>query len=209
MSTTLFRQKAPGIMRSLMSDFGLSVDDAAAILGNIGHECGGFSLMQEVKPLIPGSKGGYGWCQWTGSRRRDFEAYCSRNGLDPASDKANYGFLFVELNGAEGARSLPAVIAARTLRDKTIAFSDNFLRPGIKHHDSRYVWAQRAKAAYLAQPDKTPSAPVKEVITTIGTGGGAAAAANEAGWGWPEVIGIGFAVAVIVGVAILIYKRRQ
>lgn len=51
--------------------------------------------------------------------------------------------------------------------------------------------------------------PVKEVITTIGTGGGAAAAAKEAGWDWPEVIGIGFAVAVIVGVAILIYKRRK
>ena len=73
MSDALFRDKAPGVMRALIADFDLAVGDAAAVLGNLGHECGGFRLMQEQKPTVPGSRGGYGWAQWTGPRRRKFE----------------------------------------------------------------------------------------------------------------------------------------
>jgi hypothetical protein len=155
-TTRLFREKAPGIMRLLMADFDLSAEDAAAILGNLGHESGGFKFLQEKKPLIPGSKGGYGWAQWTGPRRRQYEAYCSRNKLDPASDKANYGFLWVELRGSEKA-AIPAVKAARTLRDKVVAFEAKFERAGIKHHDSRVIWAERALEAFKkAQPAPQP-----------------------------------------------------
>lgn len=62
---TLFRPKAPWIMELLMRDFpALDLDDAAAILGNLRHESGGFASLQEVKPTVKGSKGGYGWAQW-------------------------------------------------------------------------------------------------------------------------------------------------
>jgi hypothetical protein len=61
--TALFRRKAPDTMLKLMADFDLDAPDAAAILGNIGHECGGFHLMQEVKPAVEASRGGFGWCQ--------------------------------------------------------------------------------------------------------------------------------------------------
>jgi hypothetical protein len=104
-----FEAKAPGIMRQLMADFGLSVDDAAAILGNIGHECAGFTLLQEQRPTVKGSRGGWGWCQWTGPRRTAAERYWSRHGYDPSSDTANYKWLFLELKGPEGRRALPAL----------------------------------------------------------------------------------------------------
>jgi hypothetical protein len=154
MSDALFRSKAPGIMNLLMADFALDVESAAAILGNLGHESGGFQFLQEKQPLIPGSAGGYGWAQWTGPRRREYEAYCQRNGFDPASDTANYKFLFVELSGSERA-SIPAVKNAVGLEAKVQAFEAAFERAGIKHYDSRLVWAKKALEAYRTNPGGT------------------------------------------------------
>jgi hypothetical protein len=145
----LFREKAPGIMFLLMRDFPLSLWDAAAVLGNLGHETAGFTLMQEQKPTVPGSKGGYGWPMWTGPRRREFEDYCRRNALDPAGDKANYGFLFLELTGSEK-KAIPAVSAAETLEDKVEAFERAYERAGVKHYASRNAYAAIALEAWHA-----------------------------------------------------------
>jgi hypothetical protein len=158
MAGDIFAAKAPGIARLLMADFGLTLEDACAILGNLGHESGGFKFLQEKKPMVPGSAGGYGWAQWTGPRRRLYEAYCKRNGLDPASDKANYGYLFVELKGSERA-AISAVKAASTLSEKVIAFEKHFERAGIKHYDSRLTWAKRALALCAEEPT-TKQAPI-------------------------------------------------
>jgi hypothetical protein len=150
----------------LMKDFDLSLNDAVAIVGNAGHESGGFKSLQEKKPVVPGSRGGYGIMQWTGSRRREYEAYCKRNSLDPANMMSNYMFLFVELKGWEGDNALPALKAAPTLEKKVESFMLKFLRPGTPHLDSRQVWAKRALAAYNAgkpavQPPTAPSEPKK------------------------------------------------
>jgi hypothetical protein len=147
----LFREKAPGIMFLLMRDFPLSLWDAAAVLGNLGHECRGFTAMQEIAPTVKGSKGGYGWPMWTGPRRREFEAYCRRNGLDPAGDKANYGFLFLELTGSEK-KAIGAVRAAATLEDKVEAFERAYERAGVKHYASRNAYAAIALEAWHAAP---------------------------------------------------------
>jgi hypothetical protein len=148
-ATELFALKAPWMMELLMRDFSLSLDEAAAILGNLGHECGGFSLMQEQKPVVTGSRGGYGWAQWTGPRRRAFEAYCARNNLAPESDRANYGWLFVELSTSEKG-AMPALKKAGTLGEKVKAFEQSFERAGVKHYASRNAWAARALDAYRA-----------------------------------------------------------
>lgn len=155
----LFEQKAPGIMALLMQDFApLTVEDAAAPLGNFGEESGGFALLQEQSPL-GGGAGGYGWAQWTGARRGSFTAYCSRNNLDPKSDKANYGFLFVELKGAY-AHVFAAVRAAVGLEAKVKAFMDGYEMPNAAyaHLDVRVAFAEKAIAAYKAAPQ--PVAPM-------------------------------------------------
>lgn len=154
MSDALFREKAPGIMNLLMADFALDVESAAAVLGNLGHESGGFRFLQEKEPLVPGSAGGYGWAQWTGPRRRAYEAYCSKHGYDPASDTANYKWLYIELSGSERA-AIPAVKNAIGLDAKVQAFEAAFERAGVKHYESRNEWAQRALAAYRANPGGT------------------------------------------------------
>ena len=65
-----FREMAPRLMRLLIEDFNLTVTDAAAIMGNGGHESLGFTKLQEMKPTVKGSRGGWGLMQWTGPRRR-------------------------------------------------------------------------------------------------------------------------------------------
>jgi hypothetical protein len=157
-----FRATAPGVMTLLMQDFGLDETSAAAILGNLGHESAGFTTLQEVRPTVKGSRGGYGWAQWTGPRRRAFEAYCERNKLSPSSNKANYGFLFTELKGDEKA-AIPAVKNAVGLEAKVIAFEKAFLRAGIKHYPSRHEWAMRALVAFKASSQPIP-APIPPVV---------------------------------------------
>lgn len=160
--TPLFRQKALTIMRNLRRDFTLTIEDAAAIVGNLGHESAGFAKLQEIKPTIAGSRGGYGWAQWTGPRRRAFETWCKNVGLQPSSDEANYGFLSVELRGSEKA-AIPATKKAVGLEAKVIAFEMNFERAGAKHYPSRIAYARDALAAYgkasiiqAVRPDSAP-----------------------------------------------------
>lgn len=155
----LFEEKAPGIMRLLMADFDIDKTDAGAVLGNLGHESGGFKHFQELEPLA--GRGGWGWAQWTGGRRKQFEAYCKRNGLDPKSDKANYGFLFMELKGivpgggdVKAKKAIDAVKKAKTLDEKVEAFELAFERAhkDHKHYAERVAYAKRAIAAFDAAP---------------------------------------------------------
>lgn len=185
---TTFTDKAPGIMAQLMVDFPFGVEDAAAFLGNFGHETGGLvHLVEHTGSKEWGGKGGIGWAQWTGQgrggRRRLFEDYCRRNNLDRFSDKANYGFLFTELKGAEGKRVIPKLLAAKGLRDKTRVVCVEFERPGVVHMDSRVRYAELALAAFnatptmeqkvaLPEPPKSVSEMVKEkAVPVVLTGG--------------------------------------
>lgn len=152
----------------LMKDFNLDLLGAVAIVGNAGHESAGFKKLQEVKPLVPGSRGGWGIMQWTGPRRREAEAYWERNNLDPSDMDANYKFLFVELSGPEGG-VLPRVKSAKTLEEKTKIFSEMFLRPGIPHMDSRVIWSKRALDAWGKQVQKSTQKPIEPLSKSVGT----------------------------------------
>lgn len=155
----------------LMEDFDLDLLSSVAVFGNAGYESGGFKSLQEKKPVVPGSRGGYGIMQWTGPRRKDYEAYCKRNKLDPADMESNYKFLFLELKGPEG-KVLPKLRAAKSLEEKVSVFMKVFLRPGVLHLDQRVLWAKRAYEAYQdsnvvpvvpstpEKPEATPEAPV-------------------------------------------------
>src|SRR5262245_47444702 len=116
---SLFQEKAPGIMKQLMSDFDLTVDAAAAVVGNLGHESAGLQIMQEVKPTR--GKGGWGWAQWTGVRRGQFEKWARQRDLAFDSDEANYGFLKHELSSSE-ASAITALRHTSTLEDGVEAF---------------------------------------------------------------------------------------
>lgn len=145
-----FKEKAPGVMQRLMEDFGLTKEQAAGIVGNLGHESAGFKKLQEENPTVPGSRGGYGWAQWTGPRRRQFEAWAKEKGLDPASDEANYGFLKHELQTSESG-ALKAVKKATSVQEAMLKFEQAYERAGVKHYASRQAYAEKAVAAYDSQ----------------------------------------------------------
>lgn len=138
-----FAGLAPRISADLRKDLGLSKTDTAAILGNLGHESAGFTAFQESKPR--GGRGGWGWAQWTGPRRRAFEAWTAARGLDPKSYEANYGFLRHELQTSHRG-SLDALRSASGLEGKTVAFEKSFegAATDAKHYDRRIRYARAA-----------------------------------------------------------------
>lgn len=153
-----FRAKVPGLMDRLMAELPFDLDDAAAVFGNAGGESAGFTILQEIKPTVPGSRGGFGWFQWTGPRRKAYEAWSRRNKLDPSSDDANFGYLIVELKGSEKA-TVPAVKAAVGLEAKVKAFEVKFERPGKPHTAGRVKWARIALDAWRKANGKAPATP--------------------------------------------------
>lgn len=154
-----FDKLAPQIMADLQRDLGLTREQAAGIVGNFGAETGGFKHMQELNPLVKGSKGGLGWAQWTGMsaknpRRREFEAFAREQGLPVDSYAANYGNLLREFQGPES-RALADLRKQSTVDGSTMSFLDKFERAGIRHEDSRKRWAQRAYGMEPPRPQET------------------------------------------------------
>jgi hypothetical protein len=139
-----FQEIGPRIKSDLMRDFQLAPEQAAGIVGNLAHESGGFGTLQEIKPMIPRSRGGFGYAQWTGPRRRQFESWAAENKLDPSSYEANYGFLKHELANTGEGRVLDRIRQTNDPAQATRIFSDVFLRPGIPGMGSREKWTQRA-----------------------------------------------------------------
>jgi hypothetical protein len=148
--SNLFEQMAPQIMSRLLEDFkprNLTVTHAAAILGNIGHECGGFKLLQELQPTGQDGRGGWGWCQWTDSRRTLFMEFAKGAGLAPDDPEANYGFLVKELRGSHK-KAMDKLLDESDLRQAIEAFERIFEVAGVKHYEQREQYGIRALDAF-------------------------------------------------------------
>ncbi|TXN33898.1 phage tail tip lysozyme [Methylobacterium sp. WL19] len=149
-----FSQKAPGVMKRLMEDFGLSKEEAGVVLGNLGHESAGFKAFEEG-----GGGPGRGWAQWTDpGRKRRFFQYAEDNKLDPKSDEANYGFLKWELQNTHKS-AISALKNGATNEDKMVDFERIFEGAGIKAYGSRYKYARDAIKAYDAADQAPLQAP--------------------------------------------------
>lgn len=153
-----FEEACRSLGPRLMRDLGLTDVQAAGLLGNLGHESGGFRGLQEIAPAVPGSRGGWGLAQWTGPRRTAMEVWCRAHGLDPAAPEASYGYLCVELRTTE-APALAALRQAPTLEAATAAVCRRFERPGIVALPSRLAWSRRALAALRGGDARSPGEP--------------------------------------------------
>lgn len=118
--------------------FGLEDFQAAAIVGNLDQETGGFKFMQELDPTVKGSKGGYGFAQWTGPRRKAFETWSSQNNLDVNSYDANFGFLVHEIQNSDYfIKVMEKLSKTKNIDEATEVFSKGYLKPGIPKMDLR------------------------------------------------------------------------
>jgi len=151
------------VMVNLMKDLKLTPKQAAGVAGNLMHESAGMN--SNINEIGKGSEGGFGWAQWTGSRRTAFMNYARAHGLEPGSPAANYGFLVHELKpskergaseahaGSE-ARALKLLKQETTVEGAALSFSNNYERPGVPHNDERVRHAEALYAAYLAHGSK-------------------------------------------------------
>lgn len=140
-----FLQLAPIIMQDLILEFELSPVQAAAIAGNLGTESANFTAYHESGQ--PENKGGYGWAQWTGPRRKTFFAWADAHGLNRESEAASLGFLEHELHTSKSF-SITSLKRRAKLTDATHDFMVHFEGPGILNEGDRQHHASIALEAY-------------------------------------------------------------
>lgn len=121
---------------------GVPLHIARGMVANMIAESGLNPGINEIAPLVPGSRGGYGLNQWTGPRRRQYEAFAQDRGVPLDDLETQLDFTLWELQNTEkGAWN--ALSRAQNETDAARIYSDAFLRPGIPHMDRRLAEAQR------------------------------------------------------------------
>jgi hypothetical protein len=98
--------------------------------------------INEIEPIVPGSRGGFGLAQWTGPRRVAFEEYARDRGAPLDDVDAQLDFLMYELQGPES-RAASRIMVTNTPEEATRAVSDHFLRPGIPRMSARMKGLQK------------------------------------------------------------------
>jgi len=141
--TPEFKKAVQAYGPRFMTDLGLTRLHVGGIFGNLAVESGQFTQLQEVNPTVKGSRGGWGWPQWTGPRRRQFEAWAKANGLKLDDPEGFYRYMVLELQGSEKA-ALAKLKRTKTLDTATTAFMLGYERPGIPHEDKRKKYALEA-----------------------------------------------------------------
>lgn len=168
--TDVFAAKVMKFSPRMQADVGIKGFQADGVFGNLGEETAGFSELQEEHPVVAGSRGGFGWPQWTGSRRVAYEQWCTVNKLDPSDDEANYGFLKHELL-TTFLHCLQALRATRTRDDAVRVFEQLYEIAGVAAINVRILWAKRAEAARLQAEGSKPMSDTSGVTTaTAGVG---------------------------------------
>jgi hypothetical protein len=201
---TVFDDKVRKYNERLKRDFQINDVQACGIWGNLGTETGGFTALQEKNPTVKGSRGGYGWMQWTGPRRKKYEAWCKTKGLDAAADETNYQYLIHETLTDEW-KSIQQVRKTTTIEAATETFMKLNLRPGIPHLENRYRWARKAQDA-LKSITVTKVAKNTTLTTVPLVGSGLLYYYwEQVMLYWPWFAGIGAAAAI----ALIIYLIRK
>lgn len=145
---------AKSMVYDLNRDLGLDMNVGIGLVGQLAGETGGFKFHQEISPVVAGSRGGAGYSQWTGPRRRQFEKFASDHGLDPRSYEANYGFLRHELTRTGEGRILDRIadvrdpIQAGRIFTGSEASRSGFLRPRVVNTAGRDRWTNRVAGLF-------------------------------------------------------------
>lgn len=153
-----FTERGGWVLRQLSADFNLTYEQAAGIVGNLGFESGRFKELHEIGQAE--GRGGYGWGQWTASRRVAFLTWCQAHKLDYRSDAANYGYLCEELDGGYNS-TLDALDACKTVEDAVFSVGQTYERPGgttpdfLPGYDGRLQCARLALTGAKALPARS------------------------------------------------------
>lgn len=121
---------------------GFTPAQAYGIAANFQAESGFDAGINEIAPVVPGSRGGFGLYQLTGPRRKQYEAWAQQSGRDLADPNAQLDFMMMELGTTE-ARAGKLLKEAQTPEEAARVFSKAFLRPGHDNTDYRVSLASK------------------------------------------------------------------
>lgn len=107
---------------------GFSAAATAGIMGNMYAESGMIVTVEEYS-----GGGGYGLCQWTGSRRTDLLNWCANNGYDATTLEGQLNFLLYEVE----ARGMEWYKNETDVRQATMDWLDKFEVAGIRVEGKR------------------------------------------------------------------------
>lgn len=170
--TGTWEERSGWIVRRLATDIACKDFQAAGVVGQFGFESEEFKTMQERGIQPP--RGGWGWAQWTGPRRVNFNKWVAQRGLNPSSDEANYGFLVFELLGdykgfAAQLRQTTTIEEACRLAHEKYERPSDVLDGTYRSGPARLSYALRAltgaraqASTSTAQPQPQPSQPAPE-----------------------------------------------
>jgi len=164
-----WEQLAPQTVQRLSNDLSISPQVAAGIVGQLGYESAGLQSINEMQPVVPGSRGGFGWAQWTGPRRKQFESWAQQNNMDVADPEANYQFLVHELTQTPEKKVLSKLQGIEDPVEAGKVFTDSYLRPGVPAYDKRASWVEKTLNTLIpaAQAQTTQGGNVAEQGTAF------------------------------------------
>lgn len=148
----------PAYLRDGLMRRGLPQHVADAFVMNFRDESGLNPGINEIAPIVPGSRGGYGLYQLTGPRRVAYERFAQERGVNLADPDAQMDFLMMELQGPE-ARAAQRILAAPDTGTAAAAIVRDFLRPAPEHRDRRtaqYLGGKAPGTNALAAPPQAP-----------------------------------------------------
>lgn len=156
-------------VRSGLLERGLAPHIADAFVMNFQDESGLNPGINEIAPLVPGSRGGFGLYQLTGPRRVAYEQFAQQRGVEPADVDAQLDFMMMELQGPES-RAAQNIFAAPDTGTAAAAIVTDFLRPAEEHRNrrvARYTGGQpvistKSPRGILSTMNTEPEAPMQQ-----------------------------------------------
>jgi hypothetical protein len=130
---------------------GMAPHVAQGVVANMIAESGLKPGINEIAPLVPGSRGGFGLNQWTGPRRVAFEGFAKGRGAGLDDLDTQLDFTMHELQGPES-RAWAALQGAPDAVTAARVYSEKFLRPGIPNMDKRLREAARLSGQPMPDP---------------------------------------------------------
>lgn len=132
---------------------GLPEHVAQGFVMNMQDESGLNPGINEIDPIVPGSRGGFGLSQWTGPRRVALENFARSQGRDVADPELQLDFLMAELQGPESS-AMREIMATNDAGSAAAAIARSYLRPAQEHLDRRV--AKYTGGGGVAQPQADP-----------------------------------------------------
>ncbi|MDF3607555.1 phage tail tip lysozyme [Paracoccus sp. DMF-8] len=142
---------------------GLPEHIAQGFLMNAQNESGLNPGINEAKPLVPGSRGGFGLLQWTGLRRRQLEAFAGQRGTAVSDPDMQMDFLMSELQGPEKS-AWNRIQQATTPGEAGAAIVNAFLRPAEQHRARRERDYLGGGLLNVAASTKSPETPMNGIL---------------------------------------------